>query len=65
MQTITLFRIPLVIFLVGILFNLTGSTFKIMHWASADTFLMAGLIFLVIAIIYTIIIILTSTKRTQ
>lgn len=52
------YKIPLVLFLLGILFTIVGALFKIMHWPFASMLLIVGTLSEAIAIISFILILL-------
>ena len=56
------YKIPLVLFLLGVLFTIVGAFFKIMHWPFASLLLMAGMLSEAVAIISIISIVLKKSK---
>lgn len=56
------FKIPLVLFLLGMVFTIIGALFKIMHWPNASLLLIIGSVTEAIAIIILIILILKNPK---
>ena len=56
MILLTQFKIPFLSFLVGMLLVIFGAWMKIMHYATADYALTAGMIFQVVGVITTIYI---------
>ncbi len=56
MALIKQFKIPLLIFLLGILFSVTGAWMKIMHYSYADFLLTAAMILKAVAVIFSIYI---------
>lgn len=52
------YKIPLVLFLFGMLFTIVGALFKIMHWPFASMLLIVGTLSEAIAIISIILILL-------
>jgi hypothetical protein len=56
MALIKQFKIPLLLFLLGILFSVIGAWMKIMHYSYADFLLTAAMIVKAIAVIFSIYI---------
>lgn len=56
------YKIPLVLFLLGMLFTIVGALFKIMHWPFASILLIIGTAAEAIAIITLISIIIKKPK---
>jgi hypothetical protein len=56
------YKIPLVLFLLGMLFTIVGALFKIMHWPFASWILILGMFSEAIAIIALISIVLKKSK---
>lgn len=56
------YKIPLVLFLLGMLFTIVGALFKIMHWPFASMLLIAGTLSEAVAIIFVISIVLKKSK---
>ena len=56
------YKIPLVLFLLGMLFTIVGALFKIMHWPFASWILILGMFSEAIAIIALISIVLKKYK---
>ncbi len=52
------YKIPLVLFLLGMLFTIVGALFKIMHWEFANQLLIAGTLSEAIGIVSSITILL-------
>ncbi|WP_329804907.1 GldL-related protein [Flavobacterium facile] len=52
------YKIPLVLFLLGMLLTIVGALFKIMHWPFASMLLISGTLSEAIAIISIIVIVL-------
>lgn len=59
---ISKYKIPLVLFLFGMLFTIVGALFKIMHWPFASILLIIGTATEAFAIIFLISIILKNSK---
>ncbi len=56
------YKIPLVLFLLGMLLTIVGALFKIMHWPFASMLLISGTLSEAIAIVSIIVIVLKKTK---
>lgn len=56
------YKIPLVLFLLGMLLTIVGALFKIMHWPFATMLLISGTLSEAIAIVSIIVIVLKKTK---
>jgi hypothetical protein len=56
------YKIPLVLFLLGMLFTIVGALFKIMHWPFGSMLLIAGTLSEAVAIIFVISIVLKKSK---
>lgn len=54
------FKIPLLLFFLGILFSVTGAWMKIMHYSYADALLTAAMIVKGVAVIFAIYILLKN-----
>jgi hypothetical protein len=52
------YKIPLVLFLLGMLLTIVGALFKIMHWPFASMLLISGTLSEAIAIVSIIVIVL-------
>jgi len=55
------YKLPLILFLIGIILTIVGSLFKLMHWPGATIMLTVGMIAEVAAII-TLIVLLIKNK---
>jgi hypothetical protein len=55
------YKLPLILFLIGIILTIVGSLFKLMHWPGATIMLTVGMITEVAAII-TLIVLLIKNK---
>lgn len=58
----TNYKIPLVLFLLGMVITVAGALFKIMHWPFASWILIVGMLTEAVAIITLIAIVLKKTK---
>lgn len=58
----TKYKIPLVLFLLGMLITIVGALFKIMHWPNSNVLLIVGTLCEAFAIITLIRIILKKSK---
>jgi hypothetical protein len=56
------YKIPFILFLLGMLFTVVGALFKIMHWPFASMLLIVGMLTEAVAIIALISIILKKSK---
>lgn len=56
------YKIPFILFLLGMLFTVVGALFKIMHWPFASMLLIVGMLTEAVAIITLISIILKKSK---
>ena len=56
------YKIPLILFLLGMLFTVVGALFKIMHWPFASMLLIVGMLTEAVAIITLIAIVLKKSK---
>lgn len=56
------FKIPLVLFLLGMVITIVGALFKIMHWPGANVALIVGMLTEAIALIVLISIILKKSE---
>jgi hypothetical protein len=45
------YKIPLILFAIGLLFSILGISLKIMHWHFANLFIIAGMSFEIFAIV--------------
>jgi hypothetical protein len=52
------YKIPFILFLLGMLFTVVGALFKIMHWPFASMLLLVGMLTEAVAIIILITIVL-------
>jgi hypothetical protein len=52
------YKIPFILFLLGMLFTVVGALFKIMHWPFASMLLIVGMLTEAVAIIILITIVL-------
>jgi hypothetical protein len=55
-------KIPLVLFLIGMVLTVVGALFKIMHWPYASILLIIGMLSEAVAIITLIAVILKKSK---
>jgi hypothetical protein len=55
------YKLPLILFLIGIILTIIGSLFKLMHWPGATIMLIVGMLTEVAAII-TLIVLLIKNK---
>lgn len=55
------YKLPLILFLIGMILTIIGSLFKLMHWPGATIMLTVGMITEVAAII-TLIVLLIKNK---
>jgi hypothetical protein len=55
------YKLPLILFLIGIILTIVGSLFKLMHWPGATIMLTVGMLTEVAAII-TLIVLLIKNK---
>ncbi|RBA27838.1 GldL-related protein [Flavobacterium tibetense] len=55
------YKLPLILFLIGIILTIVGSLFKLMHWPGATIILTVGMLTEVAAII-TLIVLLIKHK---
>lgn len=51
------YKLPLILFLIGMILTIIGSLFKLMHWSGALILLTAGMLTKVLAIIIVIVVI--------
>ncbi len=58
----TNYKIPLVLFLLGMVITVAGALLKIMHWPFASWILIVGMLTEAVAIITLIAIVLKKTK---
>ena len=58
----TKYKIPLVLFLIGMVLTVVGALFKIMHWPYASILLIVGMLSEAVAIITLIAVILKKSK---
>lgn len=56
------YKIPLVLFLLGMVITVVGALFKLMHWPFASWILIVGMLTEAIAIIALIAIVLKKSK---
>jgi hypothetical protein len=56
------YKIPFILFLLGMLFTVVGALFKIMHWPFASMLLIVGMLTEAVAIITLIAIVLKKSK---
>ena len=56
------YRIPLILFLLGMTITIIGALFKLMHWPGANIMLIIGMLTEAIAIITLIAVLLKKTK---
>ncbi len=56
------YKVPLILFLLGMAVTILGSLFKIMHWPVANFMLTIGMLTEVSAIIVLIFVLLKNTK---
>jgi hypothetical protein len=59
---ISKYKIPLVLFLLGMVITIIGALFKIMHWPGASIMLVVGMLTEAFSIIALIIMILKNSK---
>jgi len=50
------YKLPLILFLIGMIFTIIGSLFKLMHWSGAGFLLITGMLTKVVAIVILIIL---------
>lgn len=62
MEIIRQFKIPILLFLLGILVTIFGAWMKIMHMAFADGILTAGMLLKAVSVIVSIIFLLRKSK---
>ncbi len=62
MEIIRQFKIPILLFLLGILVSIFGAWMKIMHMAFADGILTAGMLLKAVSVIVSIIFLLRKSK---
>ena len=55
------YKLPLILFLIGMILTIVGSLFKLMHWLGATIMLTVGMLTEVAAII-TLIVLLIKNK---
>ena len=55
-------RIPLILFLVGMVITIVGALFKIMHWYSGNIFLTVGMLTEAAALILLIVYVTKNMK---
>ena len=55
-------RIPLILFLVGMVITIVGALFKIMHWYAGNIFLMVGMLTEAAALILLIVYVMKNMK---
>lgn len=51
------YKLPLILFLIGMILTIIGSLFKLMHWSGATIMLIVGMLTEVAAIITLILVI--------
>jgi len=56
------YKIPLVLFLLGMVITVAGALFKLMHWPFASWILIVGMLTEALAIIVLIAIVLKKSK---
>jgi len=54
------YKLPLILFLIGIILTIVGSLFKLMHWPGATIVLTVGMLTEVAAIISLIILLIKN-----
>ncbi|MES2862831.1 MAG: hypothetical protein V4666_01805 [Bacteroidota bacterium] len=59
---ISKYKIPLVLFLFGMVITIIGALFKIMHWPGASIMLVVGMLTEAFSIIALIVMILKNSK---
>lgn len=62
-KSLYFFKWPLVLLLVGFMVRVIGAMIKILHWANADTILLAGTVMIVISIAWLIIKLIALKKQ--
>ena len=55
-------RIPLILFLVGLVITIVGALFKIMHWYAGNIFLTVGMLTEAAALILLIVYVMKNMK---
>ena len=55
-------RIPLILFLVGMIITIVGALFKIMHWYAGNIFLTVGMLTEAAALILLIVYVMKNMK---
>ena len=55
-------RIPLILFLVGMVITIVGAFFKIMHWYAGNIFLTVGMLTEAAALILLIVYVIKNMK---
>lgn len=56
------YTVPLVLFLLGMALTIIGALFKIMHWPSANSILIIGMLTEATAIVTLIVVLIKNTK---
>jgi hypothetical protein len=64
MKIIAMFRLPLIFILIGVVANILGAYFRIIHHSYSDAFLLTGSFFEIMAALFAIII-LARQKHPQ
>jgi hypothetical protein len=64
MKIVTMFRFPLISLLIGVIANILGAYFRIIHHSYSDAFLLTGSFFEIMAALSAIII-LSRQKHPQ